>query len=102
MHIGYNRQSGIQFFYFIKGPHAFFQSNAARRIDRRPVGLVKRGLENIIHSQFFGDFDHGAGHIDGVLAALNLTRAGQQRQRQLVAEFKIADFDNSLFHLCFL
>ena len=102
MNVGQNRAT-VQFFDFVKGFHAFFNADAARRSQRGAVGLVIGSFENIVNAELFGHFHHGAGNVDGMLPAFDLAGTGNDCQRQFVADFKVSDFDRFLvFHQFFL
>lgn len=51
---------------------------------------------------FGGQFNQFSRQFDRMLTALNLTRTGNQSQREFVADFKFADFYLMLFHVLFL
>ena len=98
MNVGNNRNVIVELFDFLKSQHSLFKANPAGAVDGCAVGFVEGSLENIVYAKLSGNFDHGAGHVNRMLAAFNLTRAGKQCQGQFVADFEAADFDSSLFH----
>src|SRR5262245_27165923 len=71
-----------------------FEPDAARALGAGAVGLVERGLVDELDADPAGDLLERRGHVDGVVAAFERARPGDQRQRQRVAEARLADGDD--------
>ena len=67
------------------------QAEAAGAVDAGPVGLVERGLEDQPDIEALGQFFEFLGRVQGMVAAFHDARTGNQGQRQVVADFQVAD-----------
>jgi hypothetical protein len=77
-------------FYLRKLFEAFGETGAAPRGDRRPIGLVERGLKNIVDAPCRADVPHRARDIPSQLQTFQRTRPRHQGQAS-VSDHKISD-----------
>ena len=73
----------------LQDAQALLQTGPTERLDRAPVGLVERGLEDVRDAAVARELREGAGHAQGVLLALDHARAGDERQGRAVADGEI-------------
>ena len=71
-----------------------FQAEAARRRGAGAVGLVERGLVDEADLQPRGDLLQRGGHFERMRAAFELAGPGDDRDRQIIAEFDRANGDD--------
>ncbi len=70
-----------------KDRQRLLQADPARRGCAGAVGLVERGLVDEPNAEPRGDLLQRSRHLERVRAALELARAGDDRDRQVIAEF---------------
>src|SRR5262249_190421 len=71
---------------------AFFQSWAAKTLERRAIRLVVRGFEDEWNSQLPHFLADGLSHLERVTFALNDARPGDEKQAS-TTNLNIADFE---------
>ena len=79
---------------FRKDRKRLFQPDAALGGAAGAVGLVKRGLVDEADLQPRGDLLQGAGDFQRMCATLELARARDDRNRQIIAEFDRSDVND--------
>ncbi len=74
--------------HFGQESQSLFQSGAAIGVDRRPVRLVERPLENIRNAKAAGDIDHVPGDLHRQVAGFKHVDPGNQNERSVVGEME--------------
>ncbi|MGY4370999.1 hypothetical protein ACVW1A_007064 [Bradyrhizobium sp. LB1.3] len=93
MHVGQDRQAERRSD-FGKDRQRLRQPKTPRSRRAGAIGLVERGLVDEADLQPRGDFLQRGGHLQRMLAAFELARPGNDRDRQIIAELDRANGDD--------
>src|SRR3546814_10698739 len=85
VHVGDQRYAELGLHGF-ENPQAFFEAGAAIGVDRRAVGLVETGLEDVGNAQFPGDTHVLCGGLQGDVFRFEDVDAAEKDERRRVSD----------------
>ncbi|MNS99025.1 hypothetical protein D3C72_1334110 [compost metagenome] len=86
------------FFDFFEDLHPLFQARAAVGVDRRTVGFIKRGFENVRDAQFLRHGDVVFTDAHRQIARFQHVHTAKQHKWQVVRYVNVTNANHFLFH----